>query len=82
MNPETVRFSRYGGSTSLMKVEGIYDCESDYDSDQAEAKDVPDIVARYASAGAFGVLLVGAGPPIGCFILGRQLVWHELPLSR
>jgi hypothetical protein len=23
MNPETVSFSRYGGSTSLMKVEGI-----------------------------------------------------------
>jgi hypothetical protein len=27
-----------------MKVEGIYDCESDYDSDQAEAEDVPGIV--------------------------------------
>jgi hypothetical protein len=65
-----------------MKVEGIYDCESGYDSDQAEAKDVPDIVARYASAGAFGVLLVGTGPPIGFFILRRQLIWHELPLSR
>ena len=64
-----------------MKVEGIYDCESDYDSDQAEAEDVPDIVTRYASASALGILLVGAGPPIGVFILGRQLVRHELPLS-
>jgi hypothetical protein len=26
---------------ALMKVEGVYDCESDYDSDQAEAEDVP-----------------------------------------
>lgn len=54
-----------------MKVEGIYDCESDYDSDQAEAEDVPGIVTSYASAGAFGILLVGAGPPIGFFIFGR-----------
>jgi hypothetical protein len=68
------------GSTRLMKVEGIYDCESDYDSDQAEAEDVSDIVTRYASAGAFSILLAGAGPPIGFFILGRQLVRHELPL--
>jgi hypothetical protein len=55
----------------LMKVDGIYDRESDYDSDQAEAEDVPDIVTSYASAGAFGIFLVGAGPPIGFFILGR-----------
>jgi hypothetical protein len=50
MNPETVSFPRYGGSTSLMKVEGICDCESDYDSDQAKAEDVPDIVTSYAGA--------------------------------
>jgi hypothetical protein len=52
MNPETVSFPRYGGSMSLMKVEGICDCESDYDSDQAKAEDVPDIVTSYAGAGA------------------------------
>jgi hypothetical protein len=71
MNPETVSFPRYGGSTSLMKVEGICDCESDYDSDQAKAEDVPDIVTSYAGAGAFRILLVGAAPPIGIFILRR-----------
>jgi hypothetical protein len=61
-----------------MKVEGVYDCESDYDSDQAEAEDVPDIVTSYASAGAFGILLVGTGPPISLFIFRRYLVGHEL----
>jgi hypothetical protein len=55
----------------LMKVDGIYDRESDYDSDQAEAEDVPDIVTSYASAGAFGIFLMETGPPIGFFILGR-----------
>jgi hypothetical protein len=43
----------------LMKVNGIYDCESDYDADQAKAEDVSDIVTRYANADAFRILLVG-----------------------
>jgi hypothetical protein len=63
-----------------MKVEGVYDCESDYDADQAEAQDVPDILTGYASAGAFGILLVGTGPPISLFIFRRYLVAHELLL--
>jgi hypothetical protein len=54
-----------------MKVNGIYDCESDYDADQAKAEDVSDIVTRYANADAFRILLVGAGPPIGIFIFRR-----------
>jgi hypothetical protein len=76
MNPEAASLSRW--VYARMKVKGIYDCENDYDADQAKDEDVPDIVVRYASAGAL-FSLVAAGPPIGTF---QALIgWASTSLS-
>jgi hypothetical protein len=57
------------GFDLLMKINEVRDRKRDYYSNQTKAEDVSDIVAGYASTSAFGILLIGAGSPVGLFIL-------------
>ena len=51
-----------------MKIDEVHNCENDYYCQQAENEDVADIVASYARASAFSILLIWTGTPISLFI--------------
>jgi hypothetical protein len=64
-----------------MKIHEKYNRESDYNCQQAENEDVADIVASYARASAFSILLIWTGTPISRFIFRCYLIGHEIFFS-
>jgi hypothetical protein len=65
-----------------VKIEDVHNCESDYHCQQAENEDVAeDIVASYARASAFSILLIWTGTPISRFIFWCYLIGHEIFFS-
>ena len=53
-----------------MKIDEVHNCENDYYCQQAEIEDVADIVASYARASAFSILLIWTGTPIASLYSG------------
>ena len=64
-----------------MKKDEVHNCENDYHCQQAENEDVADIVASYARASAFSILLIWTGTPISLFIFRCYLIGHEIFFS-
>jgi hypothetical protein len=61
-----------------VKIDEVHNCENDYYCQQAENEDVADIVASYARASAFSILLIWTGTPISLFIFRCYLIGHIL----
>jgi hypothetical protein len=64
-----------------VKIDEVHNCENDYYCQQAENEDVADIVASYARASAFSILLIWTGTPISLFIFRCYLIGHKIFFS-
>ena len=62
----------------MEEIEEQDDRECDNDRGQPEAEDVADIVASYARASAFSILLIWTGTPISLFIFRCYLIGHKI----